>query len=131
MTNIPARKRRMRSSSVMLGVTAVMAASLTGCASSADYAAVCVDPETQERVEDYECTDGQSDYSGVGSGFFWYYLGASSRIPPTGSLVSGGTYNGSSLSGRVDRGGLPREGGDTVKSTTKKGGFGGSGRGFS
>ena len=41
-------------------------------ASSADYAAVCVDPETQERVDDDQCDD-DSDYNGSGSGFFWYY----------------------------------------------------------
>ena len=42
-------RRRMRSASISLGITAVMASSLTGCASSADYAAVCVDPDTEER----------------------------------------------------------------------------------
>ena len=40
--------RRMRSTSISLGITALMASSLTGCATSADYAAVCVDPDTQE-----------------------------------------------------------------------------------
>ncbi|MEV7430711.1 MULTISPECIES: hypothetical protein [unclassified Nocardioides] len=123
-------RRRMRSTSVALGVTALMAAGLTGCSSSADYAAVCVNPETEERVDDDQCDD-DSDYNGVGTGFFWYYLGASSRVPSVGAPVSGGTWNGSSLSGKVQRGGLPSTGGSTVKSTTKTGGFGGSSRGFS
>ncbi|NHC22515.1 hypothetical protein G6553_04920 [Nocardioides sp. IC4_145] len=122
---------RMRSTSVAIGVTAVVAAGLTGCASSsADYAAVCVDPETEQRVDDDQCDDDR-DYTGVGTGFFWYYLGASSRVPALGAPVSGGTWNGSALSGRVQRGGLPSTGGSTVKSTTKTGGFGGSNRGFS
>ena len=124
----PAR-RRMRSSSISLGITALMASSLTGCSSSADYAAVCVDPETQERVDDDQCDD-DSDYNGGGSGFFWYYLGASSRIPAVGQTTSGGTFSGSSLNGTVQRGGLPSTGGSTVKSATTKGGFGGSSRGF-
>jgi hypothetical protein len=124
----PAR-RRMRSTSISLGITAVMASTLTGCSSSADYAAVCVDPDTQERVDDDQCDD-DSDYNGTGSGFFWYYLGASSRIPAVGSTTSGGTFSSSGLSGTVQRGGLPSTGGSTVKSSTTKGGFGGSSRGF-
>src|SRR4051812_45989024 len=63
-------RRRMRSSAVTLGVTAVMAAGLTGCSSSADYAAVCVNPDTEERVDDSQCDDDR-DYDGVSSGFFW------------------------------------------------------------
>ena len=122
-------RRRMRSSSISLGITALMASSLTGCSSSADYAAVGVDPETQERVDDDQCDD-DSDYNGGGSGFFWYYLGASSRIPAVGQTTSGGTFSGSSLNGTVQRGGLPTTGGSTVKSATTKGGFGGSSRGF-
>jgi hypothetical protein len=122
-------RRRMRSSSISLGITALMASSLTGCSSSADYAAVCVDPETQERVDDDQCDD-DSDYTGGGSGFFWYYLGASSRIPAVGQTTSGGTFSGSTLNGTVQRGGLPTTGGSSVKSATTKGGFGGSSRGF-
>ena len=127
MTTPP--RRRMRSTSISLGITALMASSLTGCSSSADYAAVCVDPETQERVDDDQCDD-DSDYNGGGSGFFWYYLGASSRIPAVGQTTSGGTFSGSSLNGTVQRGGLPTTGGSSVKSATTKGGFGGSSRGF-
>ena len=124
-------RRRMRSTAVTLGVTAVMAAGLTGCATSADYAAVCVNPDTEERVDDAQCDDDGKDYDGASSGFFWYYLAASRGIPALGSSVSGGTFNGSSLSGTVQRGGLPKTGGSSVKSATTKGGFGGSSRGFS
>jgi hypothetical protein len=129
-----ATRRRMRSSSVTLGVTAVVAAGLTGCASSADYAAVCVDPSTDQRVADDQCddTDGGSSAGGVGAGaFVWYYLAASRVVPAIGAGVSGGTFNRSGLTGTVQRGGLPEKGGSTVKSTTTKGGFGGSTRGFS
>ena len=122
-------RRRMRSTSISLGITALMASSLTGCSSSADYAAVCVDPETEQRVDDDQCDD-DSDYNGSGGGFFWYYLAARSVVPGVGSTVSGGTYRGSTLNGSVQRGGLPTTGGSTVKSSTTKGGFGGSGRSF-
>lgn len=128
MTTSPTR-RRMRSASISLGITAVMASSLTGCASSADYAAVCVNPDTEERVADDQCDD-DSDYNGAGSGFFWYYLGARALVPGVGSTVTGGTFRGSTLNGTVQRGGLPSTGGSTVKTSTTKGGFGGSSRGF-
>jgi len=119
-------RRRMRSTSISLGITAVMASSLTGCATSADYAAVCVDPETQERVDDDQCDDD----GGGGTGFFWYYLAARSIVPAVGQTATGGTFRGSSLNGTVQRGGLPTTGGSTVRSATTKGGFGGSSRGF-
>jgi len=116
----------MRSTSISLGITAVMASSLTGCSTSADYAAVCVDPETRERVDDDQCDDD----GGGGTGFFWYYLAARSIVPAVGQTATGGTYRGSTLNGTVQRGGLPTTGGSTVKSATTKGGFGGSSRGF-
>lgn len=125
-------RRRMRSGAVALGVTAITASGLAGCASSPDYAAVCVDPETDERVDDDECDDADESYSGSpGAGFFWYYLGASSRVPAVGSGVSGGTFTTPS-SGSLQRGGLDSGGADSVRSTTR-GGFGGSssGRSFS
>ena len=81
------------------------------------------------RISSIQCDD-DSDYNGTGSGFFWYYLGASSRVPAIGQTTSGGTFNGSTLNGTVQRGGLPTTGGSTVKSSTTKGGFGGSSRGF-
>ena len=129
MTTTPTARRRMRSASISLGITAVMASSLTGCATSADYAAVCVDPSTEQRVADDQCDD-DSDYNGTGTGFFWYYLAARSVVPGVGSTVTGGTFRGSTLNGTVQRGGLPTTGGSTVKSATTKGGFGGSSRGF-
>ena len=129
MTSTTTSRRRMRSASISLGITAVMASSLTGCATSADYAAVCVDPQTEQRVDDAQCDD-DSDYNGVGTGFFWYYLGASSRVPAVGQTATGGTFRGSTLNGTVQRGGLPKTGGSTVRTSTTKGGFGGSSRGF-
>ena len=127
MTQTP--RRRMRSATVALGVTALMATGLTGCASEPDYAAVCVDPETEERVDDDQCDDDR-DYTGVGAGFFWYYLGASSRVPAIGAPVSGGTFRGAGLN-NVQRGGLPAAGAPSVRSSVKSGGFGGSSRGVS
>ena len=70
-------RRRMRSAHVAIGVTAMAAAALTGCSSSPDYAAVCVDEQTQERVSDYECDDDDHDSTAAARQFYiWYYLGS-------------------------------------------------------
>ena len=127
--------RRMRSHTVLLGVTALAASSLTGCASQPDYAAICTDPQTNQRVDDSQCDDSDEprDYSPGLGGFFWFYMltSATHRIPAIGQAYSPrwGTYSGRSLarSGTaVQRGGLPREGAKSVKSFTRSGGFGGS-----
>ena len=140
MTTSPIH-RRMRSSHVMLGITTLAAGTLSGCAfGEPDYQAFCVDPSTQERVDDDECSadDDPEDYDGSSSGFFWFYMASrsASPIPAVGSAYnpSSGTYNGSALvdSGRsVVRGGMPASGASSVKSytskTMKSGGFGGKG----
>ncbi|KQT93864.1 hypothetical protein ASG49_02560 [Marmoricola sp. Leaf446] len=128
---------RRASRAVPLGLTVLAASSLSGCGGDPDVAAVCVDPETQERADDSLCDDSDEpeDYDGnngsIGTGFFWYYLGTQSArsIPAIGSPVSGGTFNGSGLvsSGRsVQRGGLPADGASSFKSYSKSGGFGSS-----
>lgn len=132
MTSTP---RRMRSRTVLLGVTALTASSLTGCASQPDYAAICTDPQTNERVDDDQCDDSEEprDYTPGLGGFFWFYMltSGANRIPAVGQAYSNrwGTYNGRGLSRSgtsVQRGGLPRQGATSMKSFTKSGGFGSS-----
>jgi hypothetical protein len=130
-------KRRMRSAKVTLGLTALMAASLTGCASEEeqpDYAAICVDPQTQTRTDDDNCTDDEREYHGSGGGFFWFYMATRGNafVPPVGGRynVASGTYTvPRSGSPTVRRGGLDRGGGDI--GTITRGGFGKSGHGSS
>ena len=135
MTTTQAPVRRMRSRTVLLGVTALAASTLSGCASEPEYAAICTDPQTNERVDDSQCDDSDDpdDYHGGGAGFFWFYLATrgGSPIPGIGQRYNpgSGTYNGSSLvrSGTtVQRGGLPVKGAPSVRSFTKSGGFGSS-----
>ena len=135
-----AAPRRMRSTTVMLGVTALAASSLSGCAASEpDYAAICTDPQTNERVDDDQCDDSEEprDYTPGLGGFFWFYMltSGANRIPAVGQAYSPrwGSYNGRGLASagnRVQRGGLPRQGASSVKSFTRSGGFGSS-RGIS
>ena len=132
MTSSPSTVRR--SKVVLLGLTASAASALAGCASEPDVAAICTDPQTQQRVDDDQCDDSDDpeDYHGTGSGFFWYYLGTQSgRVPAVGSRYNAGSgsYDGSkyvSAGKSVQRGGLPNEGVSSFKSFSKSGGFGSS-----
>ncbi|PFG42947.1 hypothetical protein ATJ88_1623 [Isoptericola jiangsuensis] len=119
--------RRMRSRSVALGLTTVVAASLTGCAPAADNQAICVDPETQLRVDDDYCEEDDDDYHGTssGGGHYWYYVRSGSRAPAVGTsyVTTRGTYDSTTLTGSTSKGGVSADGG-----TVTRGGFGGSGK---
>jgi hypothetical protein len=116
-----------KSAAVVLGVTALLAPSLAACGSDdeVDNQAVCVDKNTQERVDDDQCDpdDYENHGSGVGSAFLWYFIGSQvgRGFPAVGQRVSGGTYT--VPSGSVARGGVPKAGG-----SVPRGGFGGGTR---
>jgi hypothetical protein len=114
------RPTRRRSVSVTLGVTAVLAATLSGCSASQeeeyDYGAVCVDQQTQQRVDDDGCDDDGRD-----GHYGWYYIPTGSRAQPVGQRVSGGSFDPPPSDAATFRGGVPSEGGDV-----SRGGFGGT-----
>ncbi|MFJ6849475.1 hypothetical protein ACIQM3_02885 [Streptomyces sp. NPDC091271] len=76
-------RRKLRSSTVVLGGMGVLAATLTACGSEPDER--CVDRVTQEILPEYECEDGN------GSGK--YYYGGSSH----NNRVSGGSFDKSAV----------------------------------
>ncbi|TCM51491.1 hypothetical protein [Kribbella sp. VKM Ac-2568] len=136
-----AGKRRMRSAGITLGLTALVAASLTGCSNDEDqpdYAAICVDPQTQERTDDGNCKDDR-EYHGSGAGFFWFYMATRGNafVPPIGGRynTADGSYTTAGLRGAaggtatVKRGGLDTKGGNI--GTITRGGFGKAGKGGS
>lgn len=100
-----------RSSVVVLGLTAALATTLSGCSSEPDYRAVCVDPATQKRLPDYDCS---SSHYGTGH---WYYYPRGSRAAGIGSFVRGGSFSAPSH-GSVAKGGFSSHGG------VMRGGFG-------
>ena len=116
------RPHRWRSAAVGVGLTGLVAASFVSCEDNPDHRAICTDPQTQQRVDDDLCDDSDDDYHGHGGGFYWYYLRAGSNAPAVGDRysTSGGTYDSSSVSGSVKRGGVDTHGG-----SIKRGGFGG------
>ena len=115
-----------KSAAVVLGVTALLAPSLAACGSDDDEAenqAICVDRDTETRVDDERCNPDDQANVGVGGLFFWYFLATrgGAFFPPVGGRVSGGTFT--PPSGSVARGGVPRAGGNVPR-----GGFGGGTR---
>ncbi len=132
-----------KSRAVPLSITAAMAFALSGCGSAEpdddSYQAVCVDQNTQMRVNDDDCGDDED-----GSGYYgWYYFPMGSSYSSYGSRVSGGSY---ARPKSYVLGGAPRSGGTVSKSTVSKsstsggkttttgkssGGFGGGAKGVS
>lgn len=82
-------RRRLRSSTVVLGGMGVLAAAITSCGSEPDKR--CVDPITREVLPNYECDD-----NGTRSGTY-YYGGSTSS-----GKVSGGSFDKAA----VERGGF-------------------------
>ncbi|MEH0108673.1 tRNA-dihydrouridine synthase [Tersicoccus sp. MR15.9] len=131
-TASPARRRFRASTTVGLGVTAVLASALmTGCSPDgdvidADYAQVCQDRTSQQRVEDDKC----SDSGRAGGHYGWYFFPMGSRgssntrsLPGVGDRLSGGTT--SVPAGASAKSGVPAKGSSSVS----RGGFGGGGKG--
>ncbi|MFI1466385.1 hypothetical protein [Streptomyces wuyuanensis] len=83
-------RRRLRSSTVVLGGMGVLAAAITSCGSEPDKR--CVDPITREVLPNYECDDDGGTRSGT------YYYGGSK----SGGKVSGGSFDKAA----VERGGF-------------------------
>ncbi|MDX2340748.1 tRNA-dihydrouridine synthase [Micrococcus sp. M4NT] len=132
----PVRQRRRSSKALALGGTLMLAAAMTGCSSPADtgvnevdgdYAQVCRDEATQERVPDERCEEGQRSGGGGGFGWFFIPLIGGRTVPAVGAPVRAGTAV-RPTSGVGTR--VPAAGGEFAKAgTVSKGGFGTKGGG--
>lgn len=75
----------------------------------AEHTQICVDPETQERVEDDECDNGGS------SGGRWFYGSSSYPAPKVGAKVDTAHFStakpASTAIAKVPRGGFGGHGG--------------------
>lgn len=124
------------------------ASSLTACGSDdePEYAGVCVDPQTQVRLDDDQCRcldpetgdwnnddDDCRSRSHTRSHVGWYFIPYGLIAAGIGSRVGGGSF--SRPSGTYNVGGVPRTGGTVSKSSVKggttvsRGGFGSRGGG--
>ena len=133
--NTPGRRRKRRkSSAVVLGVTALLASAvLTGCGPSgnvidADYAKVCQDKTTKQRIEDSKCSE-EGRASGH-AGWYFFPMGSagsttSHSVPAVGQKLSGGTEKIPAKA--TSKSGVSSKGSDSVS----RGGFGGGAKGGS
>ncbi|WP_374200319.1 Tat pathway signal protein [Arthrobacter sp. M4] len=118
------RKRSQRRTVVVgLGVTALLAGTITAIVASneqeADYAQVCFDDQTGERVDDANC--GSSEGRGSGA-YAWYFYSRGASVPAVGQNRS--SYP--SATKTVPSGAKTSTGYSTKGGTVSRGGFGGS-----
>lgn len=128
----PDRKKRSqrRTAVVALGVTALLAGTITAMVASneddADYAQVCFNDGTGERVDDSQC--GNSSTQGRGSGAYaWYFYSRGASVPGLGQNRSSyPSYTRTAPAGAKTSTGYSSKGG-----TVSRGGFGSSSKGGS
>ncbi|MFD3515363.1 hypothetical protein [Streptomyces sp. NPDC058657] len=89
-------RRKLRSSTVVLGGMGMLALTLSACGSEPDKR--CVDPVTQKELPNYKCDDDGGGHSGSSAGHGAYYYGGSA----SNGRVSGGSFDKKA----VDRGGF-------------------------
>ncbi|MGP0221769.1 MULTISPECIES: Tat pathway signal protein [unclassified Paenarthrobacter] len=122
-----ARKKRSRRRTVVvgLGVTALLAGTITAVVASneaeADYAQVCFNEETGERVDDSQCNNSSS--AGRSSGVYaWYFYSRGASVPAVGQNRS--SYP--SYTKTVPQGAKTSTGYSSKGGTVSRGGFGSS-----
>jgi len=127
-----ARKKRSQRRTVVvgLGVTALLAGTITAIVASneaeADYAQVCFNDETGERVDDAQCDNSSS--AGRSSAIYaWYFYSRGASVPAVGQNRS--QYP--SFTKTVPQGAKTSKGYSTKGGTVSRGGFGSSSKGGS
>jgi hypothetical protein len=127
-----ARKKRSQRRTVVvgLGVTALLAGTITAIVASneaeADYAQVCFNDETGERVDDTQCNNSSS--AGRSSGIYaWYFYSRGASVPAVGQNRT--QYP--SFTKTVPQGAKTSTGYSSKGGTVSRGGFGSSSKGGS
>lgn len=106
----------------MLAALAMIGTSLAACGPTEpepEYVAVCVDPNTEERLPDDYCDSNDDDY--LSYALFWYMLASSNHAyPAVGSHVDRSHFRTTLPKGKTYTKGLSSSGGTSVKSWTTK-----------
>ncbi|XAS66515.1 Tat pathway signal protein [Micrococcaceae bacterium Sec5.7] len=124
------RKKRSQRRTVVvgLGVTALLAGTITAVVASnqdeADYAQVCFNDETGERVDDTQCN---SSAGRSGALYAWYFYARGASVPGVGQNRS--SYPAATKT--VPSGAKTATGYSTKGGTVSRGGFGSSSKGGS
>lgn len=139
---------RKSSQTVAIGAVTALAVALTGCSSEdeqetdAEYAQICVNQDTQERVDDNQCDDHTHSHSNFGWMWLPFFLSnnRANTIPAVGDRISSNqqatredprkrdrsTTTVGTAGGSVSKN---KNGKTSVKSGTSRGGFGSKGGG--
>lgn len=123
-----ARKKRSQRRTVVvgLGVTALLAGTITAIVASNEdepqYAQVCFNDETGERVEDAQCN---SSAGRSGALYAWYFYSRGGSVPGVGQNRS--SYP--SYTSTIPSGAKASTGYSTKGGTVSRGGFGSSSKG--
>lgn len=139
---------RKSSQTVAIGAVTALAVTLTGCSSEdeqetdAEYAQICVNQDTQERVDDNQCDDHTHSHSNFGWMWLPFFLSnnRANTIPAVGDRISSNqqatredprkrdrsTTTVGTAGGSVSKN---KNGKTSVKSGTSRGGFGSKGGG--
>ncbi|HJV98158.1 MAG TPA: Tat pathway signal protein [Arthrobacter sp.] len=130
MHEAAARKKRSQRRTVVvgLGVTALLAGTITAVVASnqdePEYAQVCFNDETGERVEDTQCNSSAGRSGGL---YAWYFYSRGASVPGVGQNRSAyPSYTSTIPSGAKASSGYSTKGG-----TVSRGGFGSSSKGGS
>jgi hypothetical protein len=125
-----ARKKRSQRRTVVvgLGVTALLAGTITAVVASKqdepEYAQVCFNDDTGERVEDTNCNSA----AGRGGGIYaWYFYSRGASVPAVGQNRS----TAPNFTRTVPSGAKASTGYSTKGGTVSRGGFGSSSKGGS
>lgn len=125
LNDAAARKKRSQRRTVVLGlgVTALLAGTITAVVASneddPEYAQVCFNDETGERVEDRNCDSSAGRSSGI---YAWYFFSRGAYVPSIGQNRSTApNYTRTIPSGAKASTGYTSKGG-----TVSRGGFGSS-----
>lgn len=127
---LAARKKRSQRRTVVvgLGVTALLAGTITAIVASnadePDYAQVCFDEATGERVEDTQCNSSAGRSGGL---YAWYFYSRGANVPPVGQNRS--SYP--NFTRTIPEGAKASTGYSTKGGTVSRGGFGSSSKGGS
>jgi hypothetical protein len=125
-----ARKKRSQRRTVVvgLGVTALLAGTITAIVASnedePEYAQVCFNDETGERVEDAQCN---SSAGRSGALYAWYFYSRGASVPAVGQNRS----TAPNFTRTVPSGAKASTGYSTMGGTVSRGGFGSSSKGGS